>query len=70
MRTPSLRRSGFVVVLRPESDLNEEQATRSLRGLLKTALRQYGLRCVSAVPCDPGENFEPTEKIPKKVLRE
>lgn len=39
----------FLIALRAEPRVD---AIRALRGLLKTALRKYGLRCVSCVELD------------------
>lgn len=53
--TPS--RAVYVVRLRPEGGMTEDDATRSLRALLKCALRSYGLRCLSAEP-EPASESE------------
>jgi sugar phosphate isomerase/epimerase len=44
------RHAGFNLTLRPERSMTDEQATRSLRALLKAALRSYGLRCTNVEP--------------------
>lgn len=41
-------RTAFVVRLRPDRAMTEDQAQRALRAFLKNALRSYGLRCTSA----------------------
>lgn len=41
------QRPTFVLCLRPEPRVD---GVRALRGLLKVALRKYGLRCVSLNP--------------------
>jgi hypothetical protein len=44
--TPAKDRPHFIVVLRPEPHVADP--IKALRGALKTVLRQWGLRCVSA----------------------
>jgi hypothetical protein len=46
MNTPARDRPHFIVVLRPEPHVVDP--IKALRGALKTVLRQWGLRCVSA----------------------
>lgn len=43
-------RHRFTIVLQAGPSCTDELATRQLRGLLKTALRGFGLRCVSVEP--------------------
>lgn len=50
MMADSPCRAVYIVRLRPEAGMTEDDATRSLRAFLKAALRSYGLRCLSAEP--------------------
>jgi hypothetical protein len=43
---PNVRRLTFHIALRPEPGNSDPE--RSLRAMLKTALRRYGLRCITA----------------------
>jgi hypothetical protein len=45
MNTPAKSRPTFVLELRPEPGIDPVLA---LRALLKTTLRRYGMRCISA----------------------
>lgn len=49
-RPADVARTVYVVRLRPEAGMSEDQATRGLRALLKAALRLHGFRCLSAEP--------------------
>jgi hypothetical protein len=44
------QRAVFVIVLRPERGVDDDQAIRALRQILKSALRLHGMRCLSAEP--------------------
>lgn len=57
MSKPAVHRKAYVIVLRPELGVDEEQATRALRQILKSALRLHGMRCLSAEPA-----YEPTSE--------
>jgi hypothetical protein len=48
MNQPANQRAEFVIVLRAERGVDDEQATRALRQILKSALRLHGMRCLSA----------------------
>jgi hypothetical protein len=43
-------RHRYTITLEAGKTATEEQATRALRGLLKTALRVFGFRCTIAEP--------------------
>lgn len=48
--TKQAKHPGYVVTLRPERYLTEDEGLRALRAFLKSALRSYGLRCTAVVP--------------------
>jgi hypothetical protein len=50
MNQPANQRTEFVIVLRAERGVDDEQAIRALRQILKSALRLHGMRCLSAEP--------------------
>lgn len=49
-RTPASERQVYTLRIRAEPGIDE---TRSIRHLLKTMLRAWGLRCISIVPEKP-----------------
>ena len=48
------QRPTYIVAFRPE--LHVSDPVKSLRGLLKLALRRFGLRCISVHPADEKKN--------------
>lgn len=48
--TKQAKRPSYIVTLRPERYLTEDEGLRALRACLKSALRSYGLRCTAVVP--------------------
>jgi hypothetical protein len=46
----------FIVTFAPCTGIDDAYAIRSLRALLKAALRRYGLRCLEAVEMREGQS--------------
>lgn len=72
MSTPKPNRPNYIVTLRPERYLTEDEGVRALRAFLKAALRSYGLRCTAVVPgidvdaiksTDAADDPSPTQRV-------